>query len=80
MSVLVKRLKSQAVEVYVKGAPEVMSEICVPESSTASVGSGTGLQLICRMYQCRRTLTRSWPITPVTVSGSLLLPPRAMRN
>jgi cation-transporting ATPase 13A3/4/5 len=28
MSVLVKKLKSQSVEVYVKGAPEVMTEIC----------------------------------------------------
>lgn len=28
MSVLVKKLKSNSVEVYVKGAPEVMTEIC----------------------------------------------------
>lgn len=28
MSVLVKKLKSNSVEAYVKGAPEVMSEIC----------------------------------------------------
>ena len=28
MSVIVKRLKSNAMEVYVKGAPEVMGDIC----------------------------------------------------
>ncbi|CAJ0643145.1 11439_t:CDS:10 [Entrophospora sp. SA101] len=32
MSVLVKRLRSNTIEVYVKGAPEVMREICVPDS------------------------------------------------
>nr|CAG8510149.1 13919_t:CDS:10 [Entrophospora candida] len=32
MSVLVKRLRSSTIEVYVKGAPEVMREICVPDS------------------------------------------------
>ena len=28
MSVVVKRLKSTSMEIYVKGAPEVMAEIC----------------------------------------------------
>jgi hypothetical protein len=32
MSVIVKRLKSTSMEVYVKGAPEVMNEICVRDS------------------------------------------------
>jgi len=32
MSVIVKRLKSNTMEVYVKGAPEVMGEICEKES------------------------------------------------
>ncbi|TIB92882.1 hypothetical protein E3Q19_01771 [Wallemia mellicola] len=32
MSVIVKRLKSQSMEVYVKGAPEVMSDICDKDS------------------------------------------------
>jgi cation-transporting ATPase 13A2 len=32
MSVVVKRLKSSSMEVYVKGAPEVMAEICERES------------------------------------------------
>ncbi|WVQ96650.1 hypothetical protein IAU59_003756 [Kwoniella sp. CBS 9459] len=32
MSVIVKRLKSNSMEVYVKGAPEVMPDICDPSS------------------------------------------------
>ncbi|CED85070.1 ca-transporting atpase [Phaffia rhodozyma] len=32
MSVIVKRLKSPSMEVYVKGAPEVMADICDPAS------------------------------------------------
>jgi cation-transporting P-type ATPase 13A2 len=32
MSVIVKRLKSPSMEVYVKGAPEVMADICDPTS------------------------------------------------
>ncbi|THH00161.1 hypothetical protein EW026_g2329 [Hermanssonia centrifuga] len=32
MSVIVKRLKSSSMEIYVKGAPEVMGEICEPDS------------------------------------------------
>ncbi|KAJ6499197.1 hypothetical protein C8R45DRAFT_981502 [Mycena sanguinolenta] len=32
MSVVVKRLKSSSMEVYVKGAPEVMTDICDPDS------------------------------------------------
>ncbi|WVR06383.1 hypothetical protein IAU60_003414 [Kwoniella sp. DSM 27419] len=32
MSVIVKRLKSTSMEVYVKGAPEVMQDICDPSS------------------------------------------------
>ena len=32
MSVIVKRLKSTSMEIYVKGAPEVMGEICDKES------------------------------------------------
>ena len=32
MSVVVKRLKSTSMEVYVKGAPEVMAEICDKDS------------------------------------------------
>ncbi|EPQ27111.1 uncharacterized protein PFL1_05393 [Pseudozyma flocculosa PF-1] len=35
MSVIVKRLKSQSMEVFVKGAPEVMSDICDPDSFPA---------------------------------------------
>jgi magnesium-transporting ATPase (P-type) len=32
MSVIVRRFKSNTMEVYVKGAPEVMGEICVRDS------------------------------------------------
>lgn len=32
MSVIVKRLKSSSMEIYVKGAPEVMADICEKES------------------------------------------------
>ena len=32
MSVIVKRLKSASMEIYVKGAPEVMSDICDPST------------------------------------------------
>ncbi|THH29198.1 hypothetical protein EUX98_g5000 [Antrodiella citrinella] len=32
MSVIVKRLKSTSMEIYVKGAPEVMVDICEPDS------------------------------------------------
>ncbi|PWN50912.1 hypothetical protein IE53DRAFT_386774, partial [Violaceomyces palustris] len=35
MSVIVKRLKSQSMEVFVKGAPEVMADICDKESFPA---------------------------------------------
>ncbi|KDN36320.1 hypothetical protein K437DRAFT_276836 [Tilletiaria anomala UBC 951] len=35
MSVVVKRLKSESMEVFVKGAPEVMTDICIPESFPA---------------------------------------------
>jgi cation-transporting ATPase 13A2 len=32
MSVIVKRLRSSSMEIYVKGAPEVMADICDKES------------------------------------------------
>jgi cation-transporting ATPase 13A2 len=35
MSVVVKRLKSTSMEVYVKGAPEVMADICEKDSCTS---------------------------------------------
>ncbi|KZT19690.1 hypothetical protein NEOLEDRAFT_1158964 [Neolentinus lepideus HHB14362 ss-1] len=39
MSVIVKRLKSNSMEVYVKGAPEVMIDICDKDSCTYSFSS-----------------------------------------
>jgi magnesium-transporting ATPase (P-type) len=35
MSVIVKRLKGNTMEVYVKGAPEVMGDICEKDSCMA---------------------------------------------
>ena len=35
MSVIVKRLRSTSMEVFVKGAPEVMTDICDPSSFPA---------------------------------------------
>lgn len=32
MSVIVKKLKSTSMEIYVKGAPEVMFDICVKDT------------------------------------------------
>lgn len=43
MSVVVKRLKSPSMEVYVKGAPEVMADICDP-ASWESVFESTSLR------------------------------------
>lgn len=34
MSVIIRRLASPTMEIFVKGAPEVMKDICTPESST----------------------------------------------
>lgn len=39
MSVIVKRLKAPSMEIYVKGAPEVMADICDPASCAFSVSS-----------------------------------------
>jgi magnesium-transporting ATPase (P-type) len=36
MSVVVKRLKSSSMEIYVKGAPEVMADICEKDSCALS--------------------------------------------
>ena len=36
MSVIVKRLRSNTMEVYVKGAPEVMGDICEKDSCMRS--------------------------------------------
>jgi cation-transporting ATPase 13A3/4/5 len=36
MSVIVKRLRSTSMEIYVKGAPEVMADICDRDSCTFS--------------------------------------------
>lgn len=48
MSVIVKRLKANSMEVYVKGAPEIMPDICDPESCE----SRTHVQAHCHAFQC----------------------------
>jgi cation-transporting ATPase 13A3/4/5 len=40
MSVIVKRLKSTSMEIYVKGAPEVMPDICDPASCKSHLSFG----------------------------------------
>jgi magnesium-transporting ATPase (P-type) len=60
MSVIVKRLKSTSMEIYVKGAPEVMQDICDPDSCTCVNGSTLGWALIERKIvgpQSRETTT-----------------------
>lgn len=39
MSVIVKRLKSNSMEIYVKGAPEVMVDICDKDSCRSTLSS-----------------------------------------
>lgn len=39
MSVVVKRLKSNSMEIYVKGAPEVMADICDKDSCRSTFSS-----------------------------------------
>ncbi|ELU37719.1 Ca-transporting ATPase [Rhizoctonia solani AG-1 IA] len=60
MSVVVKRLKSSSMEIYVKGAPEVMGEICDPESCKFNIGfigfSADALQSLEIMRICFRTI------------------------
>ena len=46
MSVVVKRLKSTSMEIYVKGAPEVMVDICERDSC---VSSSSIIALSCLM-------------------------------
>jgi cation-transporting ATPase 13A2 len=51
MSVIVKRLKAPSMEIYVKGAPEVMADICDPASCT-SAGSASSVEGAARANQC----------------------------
>jgi magnesium-transporting ATPase (P-type) len=65
MSVLVKKLKSQTVEVYVKGAPEALVEIC-DKDTRASADVRSVREAVCSLsvLQFPRTLTKFWPTTP----------------
>lgn len=37
MSVIVRQLANPTMEIFVKGAPEVMKDICLPESSKLNI-------------------------------------------
>ena len=49
MSVIVKRLRSSSMEIYVKGAPEVMEDIC-DKDSCAHLRLPAGLYLLTHDY------------------------------
>lgn len=70
MSVIVKRLKSSSMEIYVKGAPEVMPEICDPSSCKTIVFSWVYKGLL----QSRLIMTICFLIILVTDSESSPLP------
>lgn len=65
MSVLVKKLKSTSVEVYVKGAPEVMTDICDKSTRTPRFSPARSYRLTSLLspLQYLPTTTRSWPTT-----------------
>ena len=79
MSVIVKRLKSTSMEVYVKGAPEVMNDICVKDSCKpfqSSKAGSFGDMITCWWRQFRRTMMICSHITPNGDTVSLLSPAR----
>ena len=77
MSVVVKRLKSTSMEVYVKGAPEVMAEIC--DKSTCKflriIRGLSAAELCCA--QSRLTMMTSFRTIPSVVTESSLWLARA---
>lgn len=40
MTVITKRLKSKSMEIYLKGAPEIMRDVCDPSSCESQALSG----------------------------------------
>ena len=71
MSVIVKRLKSSSMEVYVKGAPEVMADICDPDSCEYALVA-TACVILMRLSQSLRTTTIFCRIIPNEVIVLLL--------
>lgn len=63
MSVLVKKLKSQTIEAYVKGAPEVMVDICTKESCEFQ-SPADFLPVTQKVRKCPKTIPRFSRITP----------------
>ena len=64
MSVIVKRLKSNTMEVYVKGAPEVMVDIC-EKDSCGYMGRTPFIEPDGGTWQSRRITMTCSLITPV---------------
>lgn len=62
MSVIVKRLKSSSMEIYVKGAPEVMGEICDKDSCEYPLSSQVNDLDIHMFTQSRTTTMTSYHI------------------
>lgn len=60
MSVVVKRLKSSSMEIYVKGAPEVMNDICDRDSRKYLT---TPAFTVLTSIQCLRITTISYHTT-----------------
>lgn len=76
MSVVVKRLKSSSMEIYVKGAPEVMGDICDKDSCMSIIHSA---RLSLTDLQSRRIMTTSCRITLSGDIASLQLQERVSR-
>lgn len=74
---IVKRLKSTCMEVYVKGAPEVMPEICDPSSckgnstSTLDTADCDCLQFPMIMTICFRTTLEMGSVSSLLLANPL---------
>lgn len=72
MSVIVRRLANPTMEVFVKGAPEVMKDICTPESSKQRVWSFIRVYVInMHIQKCPRIIKRGY--TSIHIVAIVLL-------
>lgn len=78
MSVIVRKLASPTMEVFVKGAPEVMKDICTPESSKGSFFLFIALCIFITLltyifffYKCPRIIKKDYTNTPIADIGLL---------
>jgi magnesium-transporting ATPase (P-type) len=67
MSVVVKRLKSTSMEIYVKGAPEVMVDICDRDSCVYS-SSAIAFSCLMTSFKFLRIMTICYRTTPSVVT------------